>query len=278
MACRCFPLLLFDFRVVLSVREFVGGIFFSQFIIFFPYLVRRVFRIARSDFFADKDVEERFNFFDLLLFVGGWVFGLDDDFLIEFADNTGSIHVQVYWVLEFRQDRTVVIFSFALDEKALIYHQIVHANFIYPTKNKILFTINDYTISSFIHLISILPFLLNLLSILIFVLTASVLLVSLPFSFKKSSVCPCWFSFSFSLTVLKQSFEHFACLVTNFALSIHGVLFYLSFVNPSITQVELAHSVDKVVVFKIAIINIIVFKFKLSFSLSFSFNKITKYK
>lgn len=90
---------------------------------FFPELIRRILRIRGCNSFADENVGEwwlgdliGFIFLILLLFA------LNDDFLIEFSDDVGSIHVEVGGIFDFGEESTVVIFAFALKKYFLVDH------------------------------------------------------------------------------------------------------------------------------------------------------------
>ena len=66
----------------------------------------------------------------MFLFGSAILFGLADNFIIEFADDGRSIDVEVGGVFYFGEDGSVVIFAFVLHEDAFIDHQFVH--FLFP--------------------------------------------------------------------------------------------------------------------------------------------------
>lgn len=58
------------------------------------------------------------------------LFVVDDNLIIEFADDGGSVDVVVGGVFDFGEEGAVVIFAFVLHEDAFVDHEFVH--FLFP--------------------------------------------------------------------------------------------------------------------------------------------------
>ena len=62
-----------------------------------------------------------------LLFVSLLLFVLDDNFLVEFADNVGSVHDEVSGIFDFGEDGSVVILALTLNKDSFVDHKFVHS-------------------------------------------------------------------------------------------------------------------------------------------------------
>lgn len=72
---------------------------------------------------ANKDIREgKLVDLEMFLFGGAILFGLVDNFVIEFAYDGGSIDVEVGGVFDFWEDGPIVIFAFVLHEDTFVDH------------------------------------------------------------------------------------------------------------------------------------------------------------
>ena len=85
-------------------------------------LIGGVFRVDWSDPFADEDVGER----GLIIFIlEGTLLG-GNNFLVDFPQNTGAIHVEIERVLNLGQHGFGIASFFTLKKDSLVNYKFVH--------------------------------------------------------------------------------------------------------------------------------------------------------